>query len=319
MAFISQVGSDLADPRFYYEPVTGCMEQNEWGPVPFLGKNLKVPLWVSSMTGGTSMARTINTNLARACREFGMGMGLGSCRILLEDPKYLPDFDMRAVIGEDMPLFANIGIAQLEHMVRDKETERLVGLVELLYADGLIIHVNPLQEFLQEEGDRLQRPPVETIQAFLEISDLKVIVKEVGQGMGPASIQALLRLPLEAFELAALGGTNFSKIELARREAGPREGYQPLSLVGHSAPEMLEWIRQISATEPVAVKQLILSGGVRNFLDGYYLLSKSPMPSVFGMASAFLKHARSEYQELKDFIEKQIQGLLFARAFLKPR
>jgi len=88
-------------------------------PVQFLGKILKVPMWVSSMTGGTAQARNINTNLARACREFGMGMGLGSCRILLQNDEHLPDFDMRNVIGDELPFYANIGIVQLgEHVDR---------------------------------------------------------------------------------------------------------------------------------------------------------------------------------------------------------
>ena len=72
------------------------------------------------MTGGTALAKTINTNLARACNEFGMGMGLGSCRMLLENEAHFADFDMRDIIGDDLPFYANIGIAQLEQMLENK-------------------------------------------------------------------------------------------------------------------------------------------------------------------------------------------------------
>ena len=101
LAFSSQAAGAEIDRRFDYEPMTGSHRQGEIQPFTFLGKTLKVPIWVSSMTGGTALARTINTNLARACREFGMGMGLGSCRILLANDLYLPDFDMRPVIGDE--------------------------------------------------------------------------------------------------------------------------------------------------------------------------------------------------------------------------
>ena len=176
LAFSSQAAGREIDSRFNYEPMTGSHRRGEIQPFTFLGKTMKVPIWVSSMTGGTELARTINSNLARACREFGMGMGLGSCRILLDNDIYLPDFDMRPVIGDDLPLYANIGIVQLEDMLLDNSWPRLAELVERLRADGLIIHVNPVQEWLQMEGDVLKTPPFETIGKFLELSSLKVIV-----------------------------------------------------------------------------------------------------------------------------------------------
>ena len=128
-------------------------------PVRILGKQQKVPLWVSSMTGGTKKAGTINRNLARACNEFGMGMGLGSCRIIMDDKAHFEDFNMRDIIGDDLPFWANLGIAQVQELLEKNKVETAIRLVKQLRADGLIIHVNPMQEWFQPEGDILSVSP----------------------------------------------------------------------------------------------------------------------------------------------------------------
>src|SRR5690606_4544693 len=159
----------------------------------FLGKELRTPIWVSSMTGGTLMARTINHNLARACRDFGMGMGLGSCRSLLYSKEDLADFDVRSIIGDDLPLYGNLGIAQVEKLLMGRKTSHIDQLIDALRLDGLIVHINPMQEWFQPEGDPILQPPIETIRQLLEEADYPLIVKEVGQGMGRESLEALLR------------------------------------------------------------------------------------------------------------------------------
>ena len=318
LAFSSQVDAIQADQRFTYEPLLGSHVKGQIEPMAFLGKTLRLPMWVSSMTGGTKLARVINTNLARACQEFGMGMGLGSCRILLENPDHFDDFNMRDIIGEGLPMYANIGIVQLEEMLADKSYSRLVELVGKLRADGLIIHVNPLQEWLQTEGDVLKHPPIESIEEFLSLTDLKIIVKEVGQGMGPESLRRLMNLPVEAVEFAAFGGTNFAQVELARCDPQKQELYRPLAMVGHTADEMLNVINSLERNgTPLACRQLIISGGIRSFLDGYYYISKSSLTSVFGQASGFLRFARGEYRDLQIFVNEQVNGLKLAGAFLR--
>ncbi|MCX6287983.1 MAG: isopentenyl-diphosphate delta-isomerase [Bacteroidetes bacterium] len=320
LAFSSQIPEAGIDRRFNYEPMTGSHRQGELQPFTFLGKTLRVPMWVSSMTGGTVLARTINTNLARACNEFGMGMGLGSCRILLENDIYLPDFDMRGILGDDLPLYANIGIVQLEDMLLDGSWPRLVEMVYRLRADGLIVHVNPVQEWLQMEGDVLKNPPFETIQEFLQLSRLKVIVKEVGQGMGPGSIAKVMSLPLEAFELAGFGGTNFARVELARSTSWQRQLYDPMASLGNTAGDMLNTINGlVKSNAEISCRQIIISGGIRSFLDGYYHISRSLLPSIFGQASNFLSVARGDYEDLRMFITGQVNGLRFARAFLQVK
>lgn len=320
LAFSSRAEEFPADPRFSYEPLTGYPGKGVIEPFQFLGRTLRTPIWVSSMTGGATNAATINRNLARACNEFGMGMALGSCRVLLENDRFLPDFDVRDIIGNDLPLYANIGIVQLEEIVLNKSTEKIIKLVELLRADGLVIHVNPVQEWLQVEGSLFKCPPADTIEEFLASTGMKVIVKEVGQGMGEESIRQIMRLHVEAFELAAYGGTNFARIELARSGDDAKRFLEPIAMIGHTAGEMLEIINRVAGDkEKPACRQIIVSGGIGSFLDGYYYMSKSILPAIYGQASAMLKHARGDYQDLKIFIQAQIDGLRFARAFLKVK
>lgn len=321
MAFRSQVLHGEVDGRFYYEPLLSAHPQpGSLPPVEFLGKTLHTPLWVSSMTGGTDWAHTINHNLARACAEFGMGMGLGSCRSLLFSDDTLEDFAVRHLIGPDLPLYANLGVAQLEQLIDKQELGRVTSLLGKLQADGLIIHVNPLQEWMQPEGDRFQRPPMETILTLLEkLPGVPLIVKEVGQGMGPASLRALLQLPLQAVDFAAAGGTNFAKLELLRSEEAKAQTYGQLAQVGHTAAEMVQFTNQIAAElgDQMRCRQIIISGGIGGFLDGFYLMKKLQVSSVYGQASGFLKHARGSYEELREYVAAQVRGLELAEAFLK--
>lgn len=320
LAFQSRVETNEADCRFNYEPMLSAHPTGNNKPFDFGGKTMRLPVWISSMTGGTALAGQINNHLARVCAEFGLGMGLGSCRILLDEPKYLADFDVRYIIGNDAPLYANLGIAQLEHMVEEKSTEKIGELVDKLRADGIIIHINPLQEAFQPEGDLLKKSPINTLQTFLENTKLNVIVKEVGQGMGPESLKALLQLPLQAIEFGALGGTNFTKLELARHSGTSHSIFNTFAHVGHTAAEMTEMVNHIAAsTNTIRCKQLIISGGLGNVLDGYYLIKKSVLPAVFGMGSAFLEHAMGDYDTLKKFTEKVKKSIDLADCYLKIR
>jgi isopentenyl-diphosphate delta-isomerase len=317
LALDSQTLPDSLDRRFNYEPLLSAHPSGDDEPVEFLGKKLKVPLWVSSMTGGTKMAGTINRNLARACNEFGMGMGLGSCRIIMDDKTYFEDFNMRPIIGDDYPLYANLGIAQVEEFLSGGDTGRIRRLLDELSADGLVVHVNPIQEWCQPEGDRIPRAPIDILTEFLELADYPVIVKEVGQGMGPGSLKALLELPVEAIEFSAFGGTNFSLVELLRTDRKSHDFYRPVTFVGHDAAEMTETInRLVESGVKARCRQLIISGGIRNFLDGYYLITKSTLPAIYGQASGFLRYARGDYETLRDYIGHQVKGLQLARSYL---
>lgn len=319
LAFSSRTDQSMVDNRFDYEPLLGTHQHKDIS-FQLAGKKMTLPIWVSSMTGGTQRAGLINRNLAQACAEFGMGMGLGSCRILLDSPQYFEDFNVRSIMGNEVPLFANIGICQLEQMVLNKTTEKLDELVHKLKADGLVIHINPMQEAFQPEGDLLKTPAIELLHQFIEVTNLKLIVKEVGQGFGKESLKQLLQLPFESIEFGALGGTNFSLLELNRAKPLAAEVYNPFIHIGHTAESMTHSINELSrslAPEVIKVKNLIISGGINSLLDGYYLTQISELPAVFGMGSAFLRHSMGKYEKLQEYVQNLSNGLQLANNFLR--
>ncbi|MBT8327153.1 MAG: isopentenyl-diphosphate delta-isomerase [Bacteroidia bacterium] len=317
LAFKSVVNQQ--DSRFFYEPLFSGHPKHKLEPIKFAGKEMLVPIWVSSMTGGTKEAGTINRNLAKACGEFGMGMGLGSCRIILEDDTYLKDFQLRKLIG-DYPLFANLGVAQLEELFKNNRKHLVSELVKKTETDGLIIHINPLQEWLQPEGDVFHAPPLETIQRSLEL-DIPIIVKEVGQGFGPESLKQLMMLHLAAIDFGAHGGTNFSKLEMHRSSEMRHEAYDKVAAWGHSAEEMVGFYNQLEDELSGLNRKtdIIISGGVKDFMDGYYHTERINANAIYGQASAFLKHARGSYEELAEYVSLQIEGLKLAKTYLRLR
>ncbi len=282
----------------------------------FLGKTMKLPLWVSSMTGGTQEARALNGVLARACARFGLGMGLGSCRSVLESDEYFEDFNLRPLLGNDVPFFANIGLAQLDELAQRGEFKRLEELVRALDTDGVIVHLNPLQEWFQPEGDRFARSAFEVLTEYLRAVNYPVIVKEVGQGMGPRSLRALCELGVSAIEFGAYGGTNFSRLEVLRRSGTP-EHWHDFCHVGHSAEEMLTNLLQISDDHELPA--LIISGGIRGGLQGASLLARAPKGSVLGLAMPFLEQAQKGEASLSEFIISWGEALAMGREYFAPR
>lgn len=317
LAFESQ--NNETDNRFYYEPMlSGHPDKNDNWQIKTGDKTFNFPIWISSMTGGSSKSGAINLMLAKTAKKFGFGMGLGSCRIILKDNTHLSDFNLRPVLGDEIPFFANLGIAQIEQILDARETHLIKNLIKKLDADGLIIHVNPLQEWLQPEGDQIRFSPVETIKKLLNEIHIPLIVKEVGQGFGKESMMELLKLPLAAIDFAANGGTNFSKLELFRNP-GMKEYFDSVISIGHTAEEMTGFLNDAADIlgKERKCNLAIISGGIRNFLDGYYLISKSKIPAIYGQASTFLKYANQSQEALDIYAQHQTEGLLLAKSFLK--
>ncbi len=318
LAFASATNGDSRDKRFFYEPALTTHPPDKMAIHGyFVKKAYKAPIWVSSMTGGTAWARHINHNLARACGVYGMGMGLGSCRKLLASDEYLADFSVRQLMP-DQPLYANLGVAQINELINADKLTLIPELVKKLEADGLIIHINPTQEWLQPEGDLIRgRSPVESIKRVLDVSQFPIIAKEVGQGMGPESLRCLMELPLAAIEFGAYGGTNFAKLENMR---DPRTNLiDPICFVGHTVDEMIGFIHSIGKQIRPECQEFIISGGVKDYLDGYYFNERLTYNSVYGQAAAFLAHARGDYDDLAAFVEQQIKGYQYALHYLSLR
>ncbi len=318
LAFEASVDKIHADARFMYEPLLSAHPKKESTPIDFLGKMLKYPFWISSMTGGTQKAGAINSKLAKTANEFGIGMGLGSCRSLLKSDDFWEDFKVRPIIGNEYPFYSNLGIAQVEQLLKKGEIEKIDLLNKQLDADGTIIHINPLQEAFQLEGDIIKNPPIETIQKTLEQIESPIIVKEVGQGMGYNSLKALLQMDIAAIEFGAFGGTNFTKLEQMRNQ-----DYHPLvesfSHIGHTAEVMTLMVNQIVEETETKCNQVIISGGINSVLDGFYLHKICKIPSVIGMGSHFLKYALKDYSDLQKMMKDFTLSWRLAEAYLRVR
>ncbi len=315
----AQTSHELINKLFDYEPLFSEHPSSIDLSKDFLGKKVKAPLWISSMTGGTGEARVINQNLGKVAAEFGLGMALGSCRPLLESDRDFADFNLRPILGDELPFWANLGIAQLEELIDRGELSKVNELLEKLQADGLIIHVNPLQEWFQPEGDIYKRAPLSTIESVLA-AQIPVVVKEVGQGMGPRSLKKLLELPLKGLELASFGGTNFSKLEKLREKSENSPKLNDLMFVGHTALEMIDQInllqREMGAN--CLCKDIIISGGITDTLYGHWLSEKCELNNVVGRAKGYLDHA-ADLGALRTFVSGQIETLKMANAFLRIR
>jgi isopentenyl-diphosphate Delta-isomerase len=224
-----------------------------------LGKQAGAPILVSCMTGGTDEARQINLRLAAAAQSRRLPMGLGSCRVLLENPDVLPTFAVRST-APDVLLLANLGAVQLNRGVGSDDCRRLL---EMLEADALVLHLNPLQEALQPEGDTCFAGLLEKIARLCSALPAPVIVKEVGWGIAEDLVVALLAAGVAAVDVAGAGGTSWSEVE-RHRIGDPVRARVAAAFAGWGIPTA-EAIQRARRAAPDAC--LIASGGVRSGID----------------------------------------------------
>jgi len=306
----SQTSSDLVESTYYYEPLFFSHPVYPYKiPVQFLGTHYDYPFWISSMTGGTLEAKSINTNLAKLCEKYHLGFGLGSCRSLLESDERMSDFKMRAFLG-DRPFYANLGYAQIENLFLSGELSKITELVKKLEADGLIIHLNPLQEWFQPGGDRYKKSPIDVLPYLFDELSCPMMIKEVGHGFGPKTLKALIDLPFKAIEFGAFGGTNFSILESQRGEVS--EFKKPFAYLGHSAFEMIDIINQLKPSD----KSFIISGGMSSPLEAQRAYQLLASPKLIGLAYGFLAPAREGFESLETYFLNYAESFVVAKDLL---
>lgn len=318
LAFKSQA-DEQRNFGLFYEPMLSSMEEEVSLKTEIAGKELEAPLWISSMTGGAGVARDINKNLAIAAGKTGIGMGLGSCRPLLYSDDRLEDFALREYVQQSV-LFANLGVAQVEELLSAGEFSKIKEMIKKIDADGLMIHVNPLQEYAQPEGDTFKEAPLDTIKRVLDALDKPLIIKEVGQGMGPRSLEELCKLPLEAIEFGAYGGTNFTKLEQTRHKSlhsGKKNELLAFASMGHTPSEMVGYVNDCLAKPSCKVGRFIISGGIKNVVEGHGLRMRLKGSGIIGMAQAYLREALISADAVQGLIEEQIDALKMASRYLK--
>ncbi|HEX3672186.1 MAG TPA: type 2 isopentenyl-diphosphate Delta-isomerase [Candidatus Cybelea sp.] len=270
--------------------------------VEIFGRRLAAPLLISCMTGGTPEARGINRSLASVAQERGLAMGLGSGRALLESPESAETFEVRS-LAPDILLFANIGAVQLNKGYGTAECRRLV---ELLGADALVLHLNPLQEALQPEGDVCFAGLLAKIAALCAGLPFPVVVKEVGWGINAAEVCALFDAGVAAVDVAGAGGTSWSEVE-RHRIAEPWRARVAAAFAGWGTPtaQAIAGAREVERD-----KTLIASGGIRNGIDAAKALALGA--DLVGIAGPFLRAAAESSKAASDLAGELVETIRIA-------
>jgi len=266
------------------------------------GKTLRAPLVISSMVGGIEAARRLNQNLAQAAQALGLAMGVGSQRCFIDNPETAPTYQVRQV-APDILLFANLGAVQLNNGYGVDECRRAV---EMVGADALILHLNPLQEALQPEGNTNFAGLLSRIEQVCRALPVPVIVKEVGCGIAENIARKLADAGVSGIDVAGAGGTSWSEVERHRSAT---------ELDSNIAATFASW--GISTAESIQMARrgapgltLIASGGIRNGLDVAKAIALGA--DAAGMAIPLLKAANISAESVISVLREVIEELRIA-------
>ena len=265
----------------------------------FLGSELAAPVLIGAMTGGAELARTINRNLADAAQKLGIGMMLGSQRIMLDDDPAgnaaAASFEVRD-LAPDILLIGNIGLAQ----VCESLTPRLTSALARVGANAVAVHTNPLQEAMQADGDTDFRGSLEALGRLVGELDYPVMVKEVGHGIGAVAAARLRGLPIAAVDVAGAGGTSWARVEQMVRYGEVR--YPAIAEWGIPTAQALQ---EVHATLPGM--PLVASGGIRSGVDAAKALAMGA--DVVALARPLLAPAMESTDAVVDALGGFIEEL----------
>lgn len=270
------------------------------------GKRLAAPILISSMTGGTEEAGEINQRLAEAAQEIGVAMGVGSQRAALEKPRETSTFSIARKVAPDILLFANLGAVQLNYGFGIDHCRKVVDMIQ---ADALSLHLNPLQEAVQDAGDTNFEGLSKKIEEICKTLEVPVIAKEVGWGISERTAKLLADCGVSAIDVAGAGGTSWSQVEMHRAsDEFTRE--LAASFVGWGIPTA-ESILNVRKAAPEMT--IFASGGLKDGLDIAKCIALGA--TLGGMAGQFLKAAAISTEkvvEMMKLTKRQIEVTMFA-------
>ena len=301
----SALTTGLENYRFVHEALPELDLNRIDTTLSLFGKKLHSPILISSMTGGTSAAETINLRLAEAAQECGITMGVGSQRAAIEHPEQAATFQVRRA-APDILLFANLGAVQLNYGYGIDECHRAVDMIE---ADALILHLNPVQEAVQDAGDTNFAGLAKKIEEICKKMEVPVIAKEVGWGISERTAKLLADCGISAIDVAGAGGTSWSQVEMHR---APDEFTRQLAatFVGWGIPTV-ESILNVKKAAPNTA--IFASGGIKDGLDIAKCIALGA--TLGGMAGQFLKAAAISTDNVIEMIKltkRQIEVTMFA-------
>src|SRR5215217_5882372 len=293
----------LTDPVDYQTVTTGleryrlpynALTQTNLGSIDLstslLGSRLRAPVLIGSMTGGAELSGTINRNLAAAAQQLGVGMMLGSQRIMLDNDSATSSFRVRDV-APDVLLIGNIGLAQLNEVV----VPDLVKALDRVGANALAVHTNPLQEAMQHEGDTDFSGSISRLRDIARSIGYPVMLKEVGHGIGAAAAAELVDCPIAAVDVAGAGGEQFVRYGEIR--------YPALAEWGIPTAEALLEVRH---TLPNV--SIVASGGIHTGMDAAKALAMGA--DAVAVARPLLAPAIESPAAVVDWLQRFIDELL---------
>lgn len=265
----------------------------------FLGHNFKAPIIIDSMTGGTPEATKINSRLSLAAEKFGLGMGLGSQRAGLLSSELAETYSIARSNAPNAFLVANIGGAQLSKGLKIKDIKNMIQMIE---ADALVVHLNPLQELIQPEGEPKYKGVLSKIKEICSNFDIPIIVKEVGAGISMDVAKRLQSAGVSAINVAGSGGTSWAGVEKLRAETAHDSNKINLGEL------FWDWgiptaVSLIEVRKSVKIP-VIASGGIRNGLEIAKCVSLGA--NMCGMAFPFLRHASKSLESLYEFTSRTL-------------
>lgn len=301
----SALTTGLEKFQFVHEALPELDLQRVDASLNLFEKPLNAPILISSMTGGTADAETINLRLGEAAQEMKIAMGVGSQRTAIEHPEQARTFQVRRV-APDILLFANIGAVQLNYGYGIDQCRKAVDMIQ---ADALILHLNPLQEAVQDAGDTDFEGLAKKMEEICKTIEVPVIAKEVGWGISERTAKRLAECGVRAIDVAGAGGTSWSQVEMHR---APDEFTRQLAatFVGWGIPTA----QSILNVKKVAPEMMIFaSGGLKDGLDIAKCIALGA--TLGGMAGPFLKAAANSTEqtvETMQLVKKQIEVTMFA-------
>ena len=300
-----QLGHSFFDDyRFEHEALPEIDAEEIDLSIEFLGRRLEAPLLVSCMTGGTETAGRINRNLAAGAERTGIAGGVGSQRKALEDPVKADTFRVREV-APTVPLLANLGAVQLNYGMGVRECRQAVDMIG---ADALVLHLNPLQEAIQPEGQCNFSGLLPKIGEVVREVGVPVVVKEIGCGISEATARALAGQGVRIIDTAGVGGTSWARIEAER--AGDLEIGELFAGWGLPTPESIRQVRKVAEeVGGLTIDRLtiIASGGIRNGLDAAKAIALGA--DLVGMAYPFLEPATESPERVAEKVRRTIREL----------
>ncbi|HSH00994.1 MAG TPA: type 2 isopentenyl-diphosphate Delta-isomerase [Anaerolineae bacterium] len=263
----------------------------------FLGKKVNYPFFISCMTGGVGQGRKINRNLAKAAQKYGIAMGVGSQRAAIQYPE-LEDLFMAREVAPDIPLLANVGIVQLNYGFDVAEYQQIVDMIA---ADALVVHINPLQEIVQPEGDRDWSGLLPKLAKVVEKLSVPVIGKEVGFGLSDDVARRLHEVGVKIWDTAGWGGTNWSLVEGLRGKADQHIG-ELFSEWGIPTTESIKMCRGVADELGDGEVVILGSGGVKSGVDVAKGIALGA--DLVGLATPFGRAAVESSEAVEALIER---------------